>query len=219
MTTRRTLTTSMHPRDCPEFEYDNHPQRTTVLPSRCEELLRQLYAKTIPADEMACDTRPSHRHLFEKLTPPRHSYYAGNYRGAAYRCLREYEVGVLQDPRVGIPPGRVSGEMTKLASEIRLDLGVLSQVHNLPNSQCSGAMKVMSTIVVACRVLEQFLRVHPYANGNGHAGRFVVWAILWRCGYWPQKWPLDASPPYHVLLSRYRDGDVLPLEQFVLSCL
>jgi len=73
-------------------------------------------------------------------------------------------------------------------------------------------------VTFACRVLVEFLRVHPYANGNGHMGRWIVWLILAKFGYWPKKWPLDTSPPYGRLIELHRDGDTLQLETFVLDC-
>ena len=89
----------------------------------------------------------------------------------------------------------------------------------LPSARVPEEEKLYYVVTFACRVLVEFLRIHPYANGNGHIGRFIVWLILARFGYWPKQWPLNASPPYHELLKTYRDGDPLPLEEFVLQCL
>jgi len=108
--------------------------------------------------------------------------------------------------------------MNALARHIETELGMLDAAHELPDGLCDPPGKLLCTVTVCCRALEHFLRIHPYANGNGHAARFLVWAILWRYGYWTRRWPLDGSPPYHALLSRYRDGDVEPLEKFLLAC-
>jgi Fic family protein len=76
----------------------------------------------------------------------------------------------------------------------------------------------LAAVKVACRFLVLFLTMHPYVNGNGHIGRFIVWAILSKYGYSPTHWPLDCSPPYHRLLSLYRNGNRKPLEDYVYSC-
>jgi Fic family protein len=77
-------------------------------------------------------------------------------------------------------------------------------------------------VVVACMVFELFLRIHPYANGNGHAARFCTWAILGAFGYWPERWPIEPrppDPPYTQLLVDYRNGNRVPLERYLLSCI
>jgi hypothetical protein len=77
-------------------------------------------------------------------------------------------------------------------------------------------------VILACRVFELFLRSHPYANGNGHAARFMVWCVLGRDEHWPRSWPVEprpADPPYSDFIKRYRDGDKEPLERFVASTL
>lgn len=209
----------MHPSDCPDWEYKDRPHSQRLLPALCVDLLNYLQASRLMTMAVACDTRPAHRTMFVRLTPVGHDYYAGNYRGSDYRCLKYYEVGVGGDPRVGLAPSRVQQAMDMLGSDIRRDLGLLDAVNDLPESHCKPNEKLTSIVVIACRILERLLTIHPYANGNGHMGRLVVWAVLWRYNYWPRKWPLNEQPPYAQLLSLYRDGQPAPLEQFVLSCL
>jgi hypothetical protein len=209
----------MHPSDCPDWEYKDHPDSHRLLPALCDDLLKYLQASHLMTMAVACDTRPAHRTMFVRLTPVGHDYYAGNYRGSEFRCLRCYQVGVRVDPRVGLAPGKVRKAMEDLASETRKDLRLLDAVNDLPASHCKPNEKLASIVVIACRVLERFLTIHPYANGNGHMGRLMVWAVLWRYDYWFRRWPLNDRPAYSDLLSLYRDGQPAPLEQFVLSCL
>jgi hypothetical protein len=120
---------------------------------------------------------------------------------------------------VGYPAGQVELATIHLSSEIAQGISTLDQIHRSPNAHIAPEQKLYMTVVVAAKTLEYFLRIHPYLNGNGHAGRFVVWSLLWHYDYWPTQWPLDESPPYHTLLSTYRDGDPVPLEEFILGCL
>lgn len=209
----------MHPSDCPEWEYKDHPDSTRLLPGLCTSLLSYLHVNYLMTMAVACETRPAHRAMFVKLTPPDCHYYAGNYRGSEYRCLRYYEVGVGGDPRVGLEARRVRQAMDTLGSDIRKDLGLLDAVNDLPESHFGPNEKLTGIVAIACRILVRFLTIHPYANGNGHMGRLIVWAVLWRYNYWPEKWPLNEQPPYAQLLSLYRDGQPAPLEEFILSCL
>ena len=83
---------------------------------------------------------------------------------------------------------RVHPEMEELADAIRECLAALDAAHDRPDGQIPPRMKLYSVVVVACRVLEWFLRIHPYANGNGHIARLVVVGLLGRYGYWPRTW-------------------------------
>ncbi len=77
--------------------------------------------------------------------------------------------------------------------------------------------------VEAAAVLEYFLRVHPFANGNGHAGRLLVWAITGRYGYWPHRFTVEPRPadPRYITGLRIgtQTGDVSVLARCVLDAL
>jgi hypothetical protein len=127
-------------------------------------------------------------------------------------------VFISSDPRVGVPAERVASDLANLTSHIlNAGLKALQDAFAIPDDQLPPEEKLYHLVVFACRVLVEFLRIHPYVNGNGHAARMIIWVILIKFGYWPQKWPLDASPPYHDLLKRFRDGDETPLQKFVLE--
>lgn len=100
-------------------------------------------------------------------------------------------------------------------------LNVLDVENARPDGDLPMDQKLLNTVIFACKVFEIVLRVHPYANGNGHAARFIVWAILGRYGFWPRSWawPLDprpSDPPYSRIIFEYRNGNRQPLEEFVL---
>jgi fido (protein-threonine AMPylation protein) len=214
----------VHPADCPEFEYSNHQDRSRTLPRETARVLEDLRRGRIDTMSAASDTRSVHKQLFRALTPAGHDYFAGHYRGEDFRCLRNYrvQVGNPPDPRVGWPPHLVLGSMDELDRAIRSALTALDAGHKLPSAVVSPGQKLMHTIQVACRVFEVVNRIHPYANGNGHAARFCVWAILGRYGYWPARWPVDPKPPepgYTQLLLAYRAGNPELLERHILQCL
>ena len=109
--------------------------------------------------------------------------------------------------------------MAAIAHTVLGGLNALDLANTLPDGQLARHQKLIYTVTFACRVFEIVLRVHPYANGNGHAARFIVWAILGRYGFWPRSWPLDPrppDPPYSRLISEYRSGNHQPLEEFVI---
>jgi hypothetical protein len=84
------------------------------------------------------------------------------------------------------------------------------------------AIALAKLVSLLCLFLELFLTIHPYANGNGHCGRLIVWIILVRYGFIPTNWPLDAKPPapaYAKAISAYRDKNKLPLETLLMQCI
>src|SRR5436309_1413537 len=108
----------MHPPDCPAWEYSNHPESQGVLQREVKAALVALVSGELDTLVTAFDSRPVHRRLFRRLTPPNFEYYAGHYRGEAFRCLRSYSVTVQSDPRVGAPPQGVDFLVRQLTAEL-----------------------------------------------------------------------------------------------------
>jgi hypothetical protein len=211
----------MHPVDCPAWEYQDVAGHSAVIQRAVATVVLGLRGGRTDGLGLSRDTRGAHGVIFESLTPAQHDYFAGHYRGERFRCLQFYGVQVASDPRVGCPPHQVSGRMSHLASQISEGISALDAARSLPRAQITDEDRLLFVVAFACRVFELFLRLHPYANGNGHLGRVLIWAILGRYGYWPVMWPIEPrppDPPYTDLIVRHRNGDREPLEQFVLSC-
>lgn len=210
----------MNVKDCPEWEYANHPKRAAILKHKAAILLIQMRQQNFDAADNASDSRLVHRFLFSDLTPPQHDYFAGHYRGEDFFCLRHYNANIPSDPRVGYHPRVVPEKMAQLTEWIELGIKALDTAYQLPEDQLSPADHLLNTVAFTCKVFEEILRVHPYANGNGHAARFVVWAILGRYGYWPKHFSLHPSPPdipYTDCILQYRNGNTQPLEEYLLK--
>lgn len=211
------------PRPCPKgWEYRDHPSANAVLPARCKALLLKLRRNALVAAQIGRDCRPTHLELFQGLTPPGFDYFAGHYRGENIRCLRSYNVQIETDPRVGARSDLVLQQLAEFRKLFFRAMASLDGGNALTDAQLPRAQKLYFTVAVAAWTLCEFFTLHPYANGNGHIGRFYVWAILGRYGYWPQRWPLDARPPepsYSNALMAYRDGRFDELEKFILNCL
>jgi fido (protein-threonine AMPylation protein) len=186
----------MHPHDCPSWEYDSIAGAREIIRERAIRLLLRLRATTDECSAVASETRNSHAELFAQLTPSKHDYYAGHFRGEAYRCLLHYRVQVASDPLVGTNPEDVIGEMTQLNTYV---IEAISALDAFVSTGRSRVAKLIRVVQVAARVFVQFLTIHPYANGNGHAGRLIVCALLGRYGFWMKRWdvePRPVDPPY-----------------------
>ncbi len=211
-----------HPADCPNWDYEDFSNHAQVVLEQSADVLLRLRTGGLDTQAVSSDTRPIHFHVFKRLVPDGCEYFAGHYRGEFFRCLKHYQVTVGNDPQVGYDSGTVIGWMDELGNLVDSTLQALDQGHSLPNSQVSPADKLLYTVAAACRIFELLLRIHPYANGNGHMARFVIWAILGRFGHWPHRWTLEPrppDPPYTDLIIQHRNGNPEPLERFVLNCI
>lgn len=214
---------SQHPRDCPpNWDYEDYPNHLETIARNCRPLLHRLVTNA-DTKSIAQDSRPAHEVLFSGLTPDGLAYFAGNYRGCDQRCLKYYSVGVGADSRVGIAPHYVRPAMSHLSELVERGMAGLDAAKQIPNSQISKGEKLLNIVAFAAKVFESLLTIHPYANGNGHAARFVVLAILIRYGYHPRRWWIDKRPApdqrYSDALSDYRDGSYSDLEDIILESL
>lgn len=208
----------MHPRDCPGWEYDRISGARATVRARSVQLLIGLRADANECSVVCADTRPSHASLYQGLTPAKCDYYAGHYRGEDYRCLKYYRVQIQGDPMVGYDPELVLGEMQQLETTIRDAIAALDKFVQPSRSRPACLIQITR---VAARVFELFLRIHPYANGNGHMGRLIVCALFGRYGFWMNRWtvePRPQDPPYSSSIAAYRRGYVADLEKFLLEC-
>lgn len=212
----------MQPANCPNWEYIQHPKHKVILKRKTIDILVKLRTLQIDSAQSAIDSRAIHQYLFSDLTPENCKYFAGHYRGEDFRCLKSYHVGIKGDWRVGLPPQFVAVRMQQLSETIERGILALDAAHTLPHSKLSQIDKLLNTVTFASLVFEKVLQIHPYANGNGHAARFIVWAILGRYGYWPKRFPIDPRPSdasYIDSIIEYRNGNRQPLEEYLLKCI
>jgi fido (protein-threonine AMPylation protein) len=212
----------MHPSDCPPWEYNDHQDSDAILTWEYVAIMSGLRKRELDTLQNALDSRDIHRRLFHQLTPAECPYYAGHYRGENFRCLKYRNVRIRGDRRVGYLAQQVSSYLRHLANDIQTTVDDFDARLVLPEAELSLTEKVKYAVAFVSRVFEFFLRIHPYVNGNGHAGRFIVWALLGRYGFWPVSYPVHpapADPPYTASIIEYRNGNHEPLEKFILQCL
>lgn len=206
----------------PDWDYENFPDHQRVLVKQCKEVLIALRCGKLDAVQSCKDNRPQHQYLFKKLTPKGHNYFAGHYRGEDFVGLRTYEVSIASDPRVGVHSSLVIQSMRHYSQEIDTAMMVLLRGYKIPVAHISREDQLLYTVRYACKFFVEFLRVHPFANGNGHMARLLIFCFFANFGIWPRRWPMNdrpPDPPYSKLISDYRNGLFDGLEAFVLKCI
>jgi fido (protein-threonine AMPylation protein) len=201
---------------CPPWEYRNHPQYPAVVPARAAELMGALTTDNATSAATAIDTRSAHRKLFREVTPVNYDYYAGHYRGEDFPCLKTCTVHIGTDPRVGELPHRVAFRMYRFSVFIKEIITALDADTPITTKQ-----ELQRLVVFICRSFVDFLTVHPYVNGNGHAARVIMCSIMLHYGFRPV-WRIDSrpsEPEYSTLISEHRSGNTEPLQKYVLQWL
>jgi len=206
----------MSPQICPTWEYEDFPDYTSVIQSELKDILIGIRQVKVDTYTEAKNTREFHSKVFHKLTPDCCPYYAGHYRGEDFECLKGYRVSVRGDIRVGFDPAVVEVAMEGISGRIGRAVENLDKIFS-PDGQMPQKDKILRLVAVAACFFELFLKIHPYANGNGHSARYLVWVILGRYDLWLKDWPIDPrpkDPPYTSLIWEYRNGNKSPLEKF-----
>lgn len=179
---------------------------------RCQSVLVDLVQGRISALDSASDSRNVHFRMFSGMHPAGMEYLAGNYRGTQIGVLASYDVQF--DGRQGTSYALVDTYMRSLADRIR------AEAERMPREMYpSPGMKLLATVGAACELMIRFMTIHPYADGNGHIGRYVIWAFLHHFNIHAKRWPLNdrPGPNYFDHIRSYRSGQRKPLIQFVLS--
>jgi Fic family protein len=123
----------------------------------------------------------------------------------------------------GTPAAEVSAVMARFENTIQTSLAILDGVHEEPDSNVSAEDKIRFAVRVACELFIELQGIHPYLDGNGHMGRFLIWVILGRYGYWPIRWRIEprpvTQPDYISLIQDYKAGRPDSLQNFIYSCI
>lgn len=211
-----------HYNSCKNWEYKGHPN-AGKLRVRSEALIEAIRLRPRLARRDGFDTRRAHGFLFDGLSPRDCPHFAGQYRGYLNcRFLRHYTVGIGQsDPLVGLPypPNLVEQATKQLEQSLAQTEAAFEAWRNAPAPKPDESIVVARLVAAACNGLERFLTIHPYANGNGHCGRLLAWALFARQGYLPLGLPLDERPPYNQALYEHRRGNTLYLQVVMLQAL
>lgn len=117
----------------------------------------------------------------------------GNFRGAAGQSALAFDVRV--GPNLGTPYADVAPETMQFERTLNRRVGSLDQLVP-PGLAPQSDREISMVIETAAWAHAEWVRIHPFANGNGRTARMWANWILMRYG----------MPPFVVLRPRPRGG-------------
>lgn len=205
---------------CPSWEYSTISEIEETLRERCYRLLRDL--RLSGANGIVYflkNTRAAHGQYFKDLTPDGFPHYAGHYRGEDFECLRDHEVGIGGDKRVGMRAKFTPNRMEQFSHWVDESNKILTSGDNIWPPNISDENVFYYKVCAATAMHVEFLTIHPYINGNGHIARMLLAIFLLHFGIEMNGLSVDTRPqaPYTKLIAKYRDGERHHLENFILQ--
>jgi len=130
------------------------------------------------------EVRRWHEGIYEGCSVPS-SEYVGHFRGDGnYPDLVDYEVGLgpfLSDGRrekEGVRSDRVVGQLTRFISWLEGAVATLDGVI-ADGSKPTSTDELRAVVTLIALVHGEWVRIHPFANGNGRTARmWACWAAL-----------------------------------------
>lgn len=159
---------------------DDQPGDQTRIAANCGRLLVEIRAAAqAHQTPTAAETKRWHAAIYEGCAVPA-AAYVGNFRGDAhYRDLTDYEVGVgptLADgypERMGLWAGDVAAEVDLFFDRLQLAFAALD--HHLAVGARPHTVDLLhETVALTAVVHGEWIRIHPFVNGNGRTAR--LWA-------------------------------------------
>lgn len=192
--------------DCPDWPEGRDTPRART--QRIQVLARIIDrdCKRLPTAKMV---RSWHREMFDGLAP--HSDYLGNFRDLQKvpKCLQHVNahVGGIH----GLPYDQVLDAVDEFIEEFRARVKRLDQMWK-DLGQIKTVFAVDQMIKLAAWAHGEWVRIHPFANGNGRTSRLWVNYVFSRFGFPPIAVRPRPGSPYDLAAEasmRYRDHDAM----------
>lgn len=152
---------------------EDDPRDAAVLVQNLAQVLRQL-ARDAPLrlQPSVALVQEWHRRIYDGVRLPV-SYYAGEIRDSDPRFPELYGYEVRIGPHLGVASRLVPEQLADFEAVLQRAVAVLDPV--IPaGEQTADADQLRSVLTLCAYVHGEWIRIHPFANGNGRTAR--VWA-------------------------------------------
>ena len=194
----------------PDWDADS-PRLTDNLNRLAEELGRQASTRTSLTLEMA---KTWHAEIMAGLDVP-NADLVGSFRGEP----GAETVGVGIGPYEGVPPNQVNGELEAFQSHLTAVVEYLDE--QVPAGTLPDSDSLDAVLDVCGWVHAEWVRIHPFANGNGRTARVWTNVIAMRYGLPPfvRLRPRPAKIAYARAGARAMEGDWRPTAELFRTML
>jgi fido (protein-threonine AMPylation protein) len=190
---------------------EDDPEDLPVIEKNLRQILRQIQreapSRRQPTVALAQDW---HRRTYKGVRLPV-DYFAGEIRDSdtKYPELFGYEVIIGGSP--GVPSSDVPSELARFEGSMQLAVRRLDPV--LPLGDRFRAAELHSVLTLCAYAHGEWIRIHPFANGNGRTARlWVNWCAL-RYGLpaFVRLKPRPSGLGYAIAATRSMEGDHRPM--------
>jgi len=137
-----------------------------------EDMVRSAESRRLTPEDVA----RWHRTLFEGLSFVPDPCYLGGYRGSGHPWLVDYAVVVAMHD--GVPPRLVAQQVGMML--LTLGARVTDLARTIVPTQRKSAGEVERVVELAAWAHGEWVRIHPFANGNGRVARLLANYVLVR---------------------------------------
>jgi fido (protein-threonine AMPylation protein) len=153
--------------------------------------------------------REWHREIFQGIPLPV-PYFAGEFRDSDLRFPELYGYEVRVGPNPGVASRLVPSQLAELESRLRQATKVLDTT--IPVSSRPDKDQLWSVLSLCAHVHGEWVRIHPFANGNGRTARlWANWcALRYRLPPFVRLQPRPAGNRYALASAISMQGDHQP---------
>jgi fido (protein-threonine AMPylation protein) len=196
---------------------DDNPSDTTRLASNVSGILRRVVDQARPpAAPTVAMAQQWHRDLYDGIVLPV-AYYAGEVRDSdpEFPELIDYEVGVGR--HFGVPSRDVPVALVRFEHDLANAVTVADeQLLDLAGIEAAGAHMYVTLAAVAHG---EWIRIHPFANGNGRTARLWTHWLAARYNLPPlmRVKPRPNDRAYTRAATAAMEGDHRPMRAWLLD--
>ena len=163
-----------------------HSADIPLINANVARLDLDLAAKPGVRDPFSLDlVRGWHRRIHEGTQHVPRDEYIGGFRGEGSLHLRNYGVAFGSNPATGgrfdgAPPLRVAHHLAEFEREMNLSLAKWDAL--IPTMEAATLSRMNIVIQDVARLYASWIRIHPFADGNGRTARVLLNWLMARYG-------------------------------------